>query len=985
MSQRKKTIFGLVFLLLLTAFSVGFAQEAQAPGRQDAKSLDQPLPLDPKVVFGRLDNGLSYYIRKNRKPETRAFLRLVVNAGSVLEDDDQLGLAHFVEHMAFNGTRHFAKQDLVKFMESIGMRFGPELNAYTGFDETIYILEVPTDSAEVLETAFQILEDWAHELSFEPEEIDKERGVIVEEWRLGRGASARMMDKQFPVLFQGSRYARRLPIGDRETILNFSYDTLKRFYRDWYRPDLMAVIAVGDFDEPVVEKLIKEHFSRLVTPQNERPRPLYAVPDHEKTLFAIARDKEATGTSVAVYHKLPAQDRSTAAALRQMVLEMLYNGMLNQRFYEITRKPDPPFLRAYSSLDRLSRSKAAYTLGASVKEGGIERGLEALFRESERVTRFGFTPTELDREKRDFERFLEQAYAERDKTESGSYVAEYTRHFLEGEAAPGIEYEVGLYKQFLPGISLEEINRLGRSWISPSSRVVLVSAPDKEGVVVPSEQTLLEIIDRTAGEKITPYEDKAADQPLLESLPEPGQVVHTETLPEMEITEWTLANGVRIVLKPTDFKEDEILVRGFSPGGTSLAEDKDYVAASTAAMAVAAGGLGKFNAVDLGKALTGKAAMVRPYISSLEEGITGSASPKDLETLFQLIYLTFTAPRADASVFDIMVAQMKAVLANRAASPEVAFADTMTTTLAQNHYRARPFRPELIGEMNLDKSYAFYKDRFADAGDFTFIFLGNLDLQAMRPLVERYLGALPSLHRKESWRDEGIRPPRGVVAREVHKGLEPKSRVGLVFTGPFQFDQAHRNAIRALALILETRLREILREDLSGTYGASVDAGYTKIPDQEYSVRISFGCDPARVEELVNAVFSEIDNVRNTGPTEQDVSDSRQALFRDYETNMKENGWLLAQITSRYRLGEDPRGLLHYKESLEGLSREVIQQAARTYLDRNNYVKVTLFPESKEKPEKEQAKASVLVPERIAGLGVPQEEQAFVDNQSKID
>jgi zinc protease len=954
MTQQKKAITTLVFLLLVIFFSICLAQETQAPKQADVKSLDQPLPLDPRIVYGRLDNGLSYYVRKNLKPENRALLRLVVNAGSVLEDDDQLGLAHFVEHMAFNGTRHFAKQELIKFMESIGMRFGPELNAFTSFDETIYILEIPTDSPEVLKTAFQILEDWAHGLSFDPEEIDKERGVIMEEWRLGRGASARMRDKQFPILFKGSRYAQRLPIGDMKIIETCGYDTLKRFYRDWYRPDLMAVIAVGDFDEPAVEKLIKEHFSGLTPPPSPRPRPLFEIPDHEETLFAIAQDKEATGTNVTVYHKLPVRERSTAGALRQMVVEQLYNGMLNQRFYELTQKPDPPFLRAYSGRGNLIRSEAVYTLGASVKDDGIERGLDALFVESERVTRFGFTPTELDRQKLNFKRFLEQAYAEREKTESDAYVEEYTRHFLEGEASPGIEAEVKLYDQFLPGIDLEEINQLGKSWITPRNRVVLVSAPEKEGLQVPTEAKLLEVLSRAAGKEITPYEDMAAGQTLLERIPEPGKIIKTKTIPEIGITEWKLSNGATVVLKPTDFKQDEVLVRAFSPGGTSLASDEDFIAASTAAMVISAGGLGRFNAVDLRKALTGKAVVVRPYIGDLEEGIFGNASLKDLETFFELIYLTFTAPRADASIFNIMITQSKAALANRAASPDVAFMDTLVTTLAQNHFRARPMTAELLDEMNLDKSYAFYKDRFSNAGDFTFIFVGNIDLKVMKPLVERYLGALPSRQQKESWRDVGMNPPEGVIIKEVRKGLEPKSRTGIVFTGPFKFDQAHRNAIRALSLVLDTKLREILREELSATYGVSVNAGYDKIPKEEYSLRIDFGCDPARVEELLKAIFQEIENLKTNGPTAQDISNAREALFRDYETNMKQNGWFLAQIYYRYQLGEDARDLLHFEESLKGLNQEMIREAARTYLNTNNYVEVILYPE-KEK-DKGQAK-----------------------------
>jgi zinc protease len=869
----------------------------------------------------------------------------VVNAGSVLEDDDQLGLAHFVEHMAFNGTRHFAKQELVHFMESIGMRFGPELNAFTSFDETIYILEIPTEDSEVVKTAFQILEDWARGLSFDPEEIDKERGVIIEEWRLRRGASARMQDKQFPVLFQGSRYARRLPIGEMKTIESFDHETLKRFYRDWYRPDLMAVIAVGDFDPAAIEKLIRERFGPLAPPADPRPRVLYEVPDHAETLFAVAQDKEATGTNVAVYNKLPLRDQTTAGAYRQVLVEQLYNAMLNQRFYELTQKPDAPFIRAFSGRGQFIRSKEIYSLGAMVKDEGIERGLEALFVESERVTRHGFTQSELDRQRLDHLRAVERMVIEKEKQESSSYVEEYTRHFLQGEPIPGIEREFKLVQQFLPGITLEEVNRLGREWMTTNNRVVLVSAPEKEGFTVPTEKRLLEVLNMISAKEIAPYKDTAAEKPLLPVVPAPGEIIQSSTLEEMNITEWDLSNGVKVVLKPTDFKADEILLRAFSPGGTSLAKDENYIASATAGLIVPAGGLGDFNAVDLKKALSGKVASVRPFISEIEEGLAGSASPKDLETLFQLIYLSFTAPKCDPTIFNVMTTQIKAALANRDASPDIAFMDALQTTLSQNHYRTRPMTAEIIAEMNLVKSCAFYKDRFADAGDFTFLFVGNIDLAALRPLVERYIGSLPSLSRNETWRNVGINPPAGVVVKEVRKGMEPKSQTAIVFSGPFRYDQVHRTSIRALGLILETKLREIIREELSGTYGIMVRPSYSKIPDEEFSLMINFGCDPGRVDELVKAVFQELESLKINGPSDKDVSDAREGLFREYETGKKQNNWLLTQIASKYQLQQDPSELLALEESFQALTSQMIQEAARTYLDTDNYVRVTLYPE----------------------------------------
>jgi len=952
MTIRKKILASLLLTLYLAAFGLAGVQTkptsepAQTTSTPDqTASLRQVIPTDPLLTMGTLDNGLRYYVRLNKKPENRAELRLVVNAGSVLEDAGQRGLAHFVEHMAFNGTKHFAKQELVKFMESIGMRFGPSLNAYTSFDETVYMLQIPTDKSDVIEKAFLILEDWAHNLTFDPAEIDKERGVIVEEWRLGRGADARMQDMQFPVLLKGSRYAERLPIGKKEVIETFKHDALRKFYNDWYRPGLMAVVAVGDFNKAAVESLIKKHFAPLPAAVKPQIRPDYGVPDHPETLFAIATDKEATMTGVGVYNLLPVRGAATFGAYRQELIEDLYSGMLNSRFSELRQKPDAPFLNAFGGRGRFVRTKDAFILNALVKEDGIERGLDALFTESERVARFGFTPTELERQKRDALRSYERLYAERDKQESALFVEEYTRNFLEKEPIPGIEAEYELTKRYVPEIALNEINALGKEWMSGRNRVVVVEAPQKDGLAVPDESKLAAVIKGVAAKDIQPYTDTAEEQALIDKLPEPGTIVKTAVKENYGITEWTLANGVKIVLKPTDFKQDQIVLRAMSPGGTSLASDADFVPASTAGQVIPAGGLGKFNAVELRKVLSGKVASVRPYFSDVEAGLTGNASPKDLETMFQLIYLTFMEPRADATIFGVLAGQTKAMLANMQASPEWAFIEAIQSSLSQNHLRARPMTAALVDEWNLDKSFAFYKDRFADASGFTFIFVGNIDLAAMKPLVERYLGSLPSLHRGETWKDVGAHPPKGVVRKTVKKGIEPKSQVAVIFSGPFQTNRAQRTAIRALSLVLDTRLRNLLREDLSGTYGAMVNASYAKIPSEVYSFMVNFGCNPARVDELVKAVFNEFENLKTNGATDKEAADVREAMSREFETSMKQNSYLLSQIYFRYQINEDLKELFDFGAYLKTLDAAMIREAARTYLDTGNYIQLLLYPE----------------------------------------
>ncbi|MBT3606360.1 MAG: insulinase family protein, partial [Candidatus Latescibacteria bacterium] len=556
------------------------------------------LPIDSAVRKGTLDNGLTYLIRENGRPENRAELRLVINAGSILEDEDQQGLAHFAEHMAFNGTEHFPKQELVDFLEGIGMRFGADLNAYTSFDETVYKLQVPTDSSEVMHKAFQILGDWAQRVSFDGEEIDKERGVVIDEWRTGRGARARMRDKQLPVLLKDSQYADRLPIGKKALLDTFQHASLKRFYKDWYRPDLMSVIAVGDFDTDSIEVLIKETFGALAQVENARERESYTIPDHEETLFAIATDPEATSSSVSIYFMQDISPQGTQEDYRGTLIRSMFNRMLNQRLRELTKKPNPPFLGAGSSFGSMVRTKAAYTLGAGVKEGGIERGLDAVLTEALRVQRHGFTAPELERLKINMLRGIEQAYRERDKSRSGRFASEYIRHVLTGEVIPGIEYEHKLYNELVPSIQVDEINALVNKWITNTNRVIMVNAPEKEGVAVPNEADLLSVIEQVQQKEISPYEENVSTEPLVAQVPTPGTVLTESRIDTLNVTEWVLSNGIRVVMKPTDFKNDEILFTSFSPGGHSLVEDEDYVAASTATAVLSESGLGKFTQIE---------------------------------------------------------------------------------------------------------------------------------------------------------------------------------------------------------------------------------------------------------------------------------------------------------------------------------------------------------------------------------------------------
>jgi zinc protease len=950
MLQKGKRRVVLALALSVAALCLVGGQERAVLDQVRGTALTAKVPVDPAITAGQFPNGLRYYIRVNKQPANRIELRLAVNAGSILEDNDQQGLAHFVEHMAFNGTKNFPKDAIPKFFESIGMRFGPSLNAFTSFDQTVYMQQIPADKPEVVQKAFQVLEVWAHNLSFDPAEIDKERGVIVEEWRLGRGAYARVQDKQLPILLKGSRYAERLPIGKKEIIETFKHDRLKKFYTDWYRPDLMAIVVVGDFDKATIEDLVKKHFGALAKPAAPRPRPIYPVPAHPSTLYALTNDKEYPSTSVGIVRKFPERDRTTVGGYRQTFVERLYTSLFGRRMSEIAQKADPPFLAAGGSLGRGGIGKIDIAqLYASVKEDGVERGLQAVLNEAERVRKFGFTPTELDRQKRDMLRSYERRYTERDKRDSSALADEYVRNFTDREIIPGVEYEYAACQRFLPEITLDEINALAAKFDGPADRVVMLSAPEKPGLALPDEPKLAAVLSRaaTVSADLKPWVDATASAALMDLPPAPGKIVDTVERAESGITEWTLSNGVRVVLKPTTNKADEIVFRGFGPGGTSLSSDADYIPASVAASVVSAGGVGKFSAIDLRNLLAGKVASVSPFIGELDQGVIGSASPKDLETMFQLIFLRFTAPRADPTVFANMAAQRKALLANQLASPDFAFGSLYQTTVFQNHLRARPTTVETIDQWNLDKSLAFYKDRFADAGGFTFVFVGTLTPEAMKPVVERYLASLPSAGRKETWRDVGMSPPKGVVEKSVRKGIEPQSQVSLVFSGPFEYDQAHRIALRSLVSTLDTRLRETLREDLGGTYGVSVSPTYLKFPVQRYRLDISLGCNPKRVDELIAAIFKEIDALQANRPSEREVNEVLQGFLRDYETNVKQNGYLLTQIYLKYQYGEDLKEFFNLPELYgKHVSAAKIQEAAKTYLNKGNYVRVTLLPEA---------------------------------------
>ena len=933
----------LFFIAILTA-SVLWAQEKQY-------DMSAQVPVDSDVIIGKLDNGLTYYIRKNELPEDRAEFYLVVNAGAVLEDEDQNGLAHFCEHMAFNGTKHFEKHDLIHYLQSIGMKFGPEINAFTSHDVTNYMLrKVPTDVPENIDTSLLILFDWASNVLFEDEEIDKERGVIHEEWRTRRSAQFRMQTKTNEVLFQGSKYAKHDVIGDIEIIDHGPYETLKRFYRDWYRPDLEAVIAVGDFDVNVIEQKITDLFSQIPKRDNPKERKIFEVPDHDETLVAIETDPEARYVLLQLHYKHnPVKDKNMEY-YRQGIIHELYNNMLNNRLQELLQEEDPPFIYAYSGYSNLIRSKDTYMTLAVAKNDGIKRTLETMLTENERVKRYGFLETELERAKKEMLSQAEKQYNERDKQKSSQYVWLYFSHFLEEEPIPGIEFNYEFVKNILPGITLEEINALAPRWITGKNRVVVITAPEREDVIIPFKDEVIDIVAAVDQEEIEPYVDKVSDKPLLAEKPVPGKIVSKKKNKELDTEEWILSNGIRVVLKTTDFKDDEILMRAYSYGGSSLYSIDDLVSADFTSSVVNESGVGEFDKIQLRKLLAGKIVSVRPYVNSMDEGFTGSSSKKDFETLLQLVYLYYTDPPSDEKAFNAFMTRMKGFYENRANDPAAAFQDTITVTMAEYHPRVRPMTVELMDEASYNRVSFIFKDRFGDPAGFNFYFVGNLDTDSVEPLITTYLGGLPKIIRNESWKDNDVRPPKGEIDKTVIKDMEvPKGTIVINYTGEYDYDNYQdRVNLSGLCDILDIRYTESIREEQGGTYGVSVYPIQNKYPYERYGVIIRFNCDPENVDKLKTIAYEEIEKIKKEGPLLKDLNNVKENKLKSRKENLKENWFWISTLRNYDYNDQEEEVFLNYEDYVSNLTIESLKDAASKFFG-GNCVEFILLPEDMSK------------------------------------
>ncbi|TDD78676.1 M16 family metallopeptidase [Flavobacterium caseinilyticum] len=935
-----KKINNLVFGILLFPVAV-FAQQMD---------YSKAIPFDPSVKTGKLENGLTYYIKKNAKPENKVDLRLVVNAGSILETDDQQGLAHFMEHMCFNGTKRFPKNELVDYLQSIGVKFGQHLNAYTSFDETVYFLPIPSDSPEKLEKGFQIIEDWAFNTVLTPEEIDKERGVVLEEYRLGLGAQKRMLGRYISKMMHESHYAERLPIGQKEVLEKFKHQSLINFYKDWYRPNLMSVIVVGDIDVAEMEKKIVSHFSGYKNPANEKPRKFYDVPNHKETFVAVESDKESPSAQVQLMYKDYGAPKKLVniGDFKNYIVEGLFSTLLNTRLDELTNSSTPPFTFGYSFYGgTFARNKKAFQSVAMSAEDKQLSALKVLVTENERAKKFGFTQGELDRSKSEFLASIEKAYNDRDKTNSVNFVGEYQANFLEKEPVPGIEWTYQTMKQLMPLIDLKDVNGLIKDYVKEDNRVIILTGPEKDGLKKVTEQQVLDAL-KINTDDIKPYEDAAVATSLLRNEVKPGSIVKRESNAKIGAKTLILSNGVKVVYKNTDFKNDEVLFEAVSLGGSNLYSNEDMKKVQFANGALAEAGFSGLKLNDINKFMTGKIARVNPYIGGTTEGLRGNATPKDLEYLFQMTYAYFTDLNYDTEAFEGFKQKQSSFFKNMASQPQNYFQQEFYTYLNKENPRFNGIMPtdKSWAETDYKLAYDKYKERFANAADFEFYFVGNIDDKAIEDYAIKYLASLPASDKKEKAVDLGYRMLKGDLKKVVNKGTDPKSNVTIMYYGDAKYSAKDAMSMQALGEVLTIKLIEQLRENESGVYGVSARGSMNKIPNGSYNFTIGFPCGPDNAEKLTASALKELQNIIDNGPDEKDVAKFKEGELADFRKDSKENRYWLSNFTRSYINGSSAEEALKFEEMVNAVTAKDLQNIAKQYLTKDKVIGM-LMPEKK--------------------------------------
>ena len=906
------------------------------------------IPVDPNVKIGKLANGLTYYIRNNGKPEDKVELRLAVNAGSIMETERQLGLAHFMEHMNFNGTKNFKKNDLVDYLQSIGVKFGADLNAYTSFDETVYILPIPSDDPEKLEKGFQILEDWAHNTTLSEEAIDGERGVVLEELRLRLGADERMQRITLPKMMYGSKYADRLPIGTKENLENFSYDDVRNYYNTWYRPDLMAVVAVGDLDVETMEKKIKDHFSGIPKAENPTKREAYELPNHEETFIAIASDKEAAFSRVQVMYKdrYEAPEVKTVSDYRESLVKNLFSTLINNRLGELRNSANPPFVFGFSYYGgTFARTKNAYQSIANTSPEGQLQGLRAILEENERVKRFGFQKGEFERAKKSLLARLEKQFNDRDKLESNRIVGSYVSNYLDNNPIPGIEWSFDMTKKLLPTIQLEEIGALINDFLHDDNRVIVITGPEKEGLKQVTEDEVKALLKEVETGDIVGYEDEAVRNALIEKMPVSGDITKTNSNSNLGTTTLVLSNGATLTYKKTDFKNDEVLFSAYSPGGTSLYSDADYIATSFANGGLSQAGIGGLSLTDINKFMSGKIANVSPSIGAFSENFRGSAAPKDLETLFQMVHLYFTDLNKDDEAYNSFITKQKSFLGNLMANPQFYFQDQIGKVRNEGNPRYTGFpTAEKMDAADYDLAYKKYQERFADAGDFHYFLVGNVDEAQVADFAKKYLASLPGKNSNEDYIATKFRRKDAFQKHIVNRGKDPKSNVSIVWEEEIPYDSNTAMVVAALGEVLTIKLVEKLREEEGGVYGVGARGRLSKISFSNLTFSISFPCGPENVDKLVAAALAEVKKIKDEGVTEQDMAKVKETYLVQRKEAIKTNRFWLDNLLRAHQEGRNADALLSYEKDVNNLKASDLQKVAKKYLD-DNYFLGILMPE----------------------------------------
>jgi len=935
--MKRIQLFFIVALLLLS--SSIFAQT----------NLNEKLQKDPDVVYGVMDNGMTYYIRHNETPKNRAELTIITRSGSIQENESQRGLAHFCEHMSFNGTKNFPKHELVNFLEKTGMKFGADVNAYTIFDETVFGITVPLDSANFLEKGLLVLHDWSGFATMEDEEIDAERGVIHEEWRMNQGAQFRLQDTLFNLIFKDSKYAVRSTIGLMSVVDNCPYDTLRQFYKDWYKPERQAVVIVGDFDAKEIEAKIIKLFSDIPKSTNSRKYVQEKIPDNEKPLIAVLTDKEMAQTAVQMFVKHPRFIIKTVGDYRTSITHELYNQMINERLKELTQKDNPPFVYGVAGYDEFIGPLDAYMSIAATKSDGILAGTQALFEENYRVIQHGFTATELERAKKSLMKSVEKMYNNRDKQKSSDYIEEYKGNFLMSQSPiPGMEKEYAYYKEFLNGINLDEVNKLAPEWFTEKNLIIIVMAPEKEGFTAPTAKQIEDLLYATKAKQLEPYVDKVATRPLFEDaklITKTGKITSEKDINVFNTKELILDNGIKIIVKTTTNKDDEILMTSYSNGGYSVYGQEDDISSKIAADVVVESGLNGFDKTELDKLLSDKTANVTPYIHQLTEGVNGSSSIEDFETMLQLVHLYFVKPRYDKTAYASYINKMKSMLEDKSLSPENAFRDSMSVTFANHNKRARTMSAKLLDEADYKRVHKIYRERFEDPSSFTFFFVGNIDLEKAKPLFEKYLGSLPNIKKDENWKDLNIDYPKGKVDVKVIKGTEPKSIVLIQLNHDFDYNQKDRVIIKLLSKALSISLIDTVREKYGIVYSIGAYPAYDKLPTASASMTVYFPCAPNNIEQATKETFEIFNDVIANGVSEINLNKAKQQLLKEHETDLKENKYWLNTMKEYYFYKLPHKEFDAYPKLVNSINEKDIKKAAAKYLKDDNYIRVSLIPE----------------------------------------